>query len=73
MSRKNNFFPQQFKLDGIETKKGDGNYMIGRAVGLSESTVRIMLVNRKKIEKMKNCYGAVPPYVPFRAHEPTMV
>ena len=47
--------------------------MIGRAVGLAESTVRTIWANREKIEKMKKCYGAAPLDKRSRAHDPAMV
>lgn len=74
MPRKNKFISHELKLDVIERKKkGEGNSMIGRAVGLAESTVRTIWANREKIEKMKKCYGAAPLDKRSRAHDPAMV
>ena len=62
------------KLQIIERKqKNEGNTAIGRALGLSESTVRSVWKNREKIMKMVKSYGAAAIDNRSRSSNPAMV
>ena len=63
MPRKNKFISHELKLDVIERKKkGEGNSMIGRAVGLAESTVRTIWANRESKEEKGSKHQQGPRY-----------